>query len=48
MLSEEKISTILRTEHDPELACKRLVAEANQAGGRDNVTAIVAHFHATK
>jgi PPM family protein phosphatase len=48
MFSEEKISAILQTEHDPETACKRLIAEANQARARDNITAIIAHFHASK
>ena len=36
----------LAAEPDPEAACERLVAQANSAGGRDNITAIVAHFEA--
>ena len=42
MLSVERITAILNAEVDPEGACKRLVFEANGAGGRDNITAIVA------
>ena len=33
-------------EGEPESACKRLVHEANEAGGRDNITAIVARMEA--
>lgn len=46
MVSEDIISEILRNESDPHLACKRLVAEANRQGGRDNITVIVAYFKA--
>jgi serine/threonine protein phosphatase PrpC len=42
MLSVERITTILNAEVHPEGACKRLVSEANGAGGHDNITAIVA------
>jgi protein phosphatase len=42
MLSDERISAVLASEKDGEAACQRLVDEANEAGGRDNVTALVA------
>lgn len=42
MLSQTRIASILESETDPEAACKRLVIEANSAGGNDNITAIVA------
>ncbi len=44
MLPEEEINQILHAEPEPEQACRRLVARANEAGGRDNITAVVAHF----
>jgi serine/threonine protein phosphatase PrpC len=44
MLPDETISEILHAEPDPEKSCRELVAHANQAGGRDNITAVVVHF----
>jgi len=44
MLSEQAIAQILQAEAEPEQACRRLVARANEAGGEDNITAVVAHF----
>jgi protein phosphatase len=44
MLEDRKIAAVLAEEADPEGACVRLVQEANEAGGRDNVTAVVARF----
>jgi PPM family protein phosphatase len=46
MLPEEEINQILDAEAEPEQACRRLVTRANEAGGRDNITAVVAHFRA--
>jgi PPM family protein phosphatase len=46
MLPEEEINQALHTEGEPEQACRRLVTRANEAGGRDNITAVVAHFRA--
>jgi protein phosphatase len=46
MLDDGRIAQALRQEPDPEAACARLVAEANAAGGADNVTAVVARFDA--
>jgi len=45
MLSDDRIAGILREESEPRGACERLVAEANAAGGQDNVTAIVARVN---
>lgn len=44
MLDDTRIAAILQEENDPEDACQRLVAEANEKGGKDNITAIVARF----
>jgi serine/threonine protein phosphatase PrpC len=46
MVSDERIAAILQAEHEPKVACERLVAEANEHGGRDNITVIVARFEA--
>jgi protein phosphatase len=46
MLSDEQLSAILQGESEPQLACERLVAEANARGGTDNITAIVARIEA--
>ena len=48
MVEEEQIAAVLQEESDPHHACLRLVSEANQRGGKDNITAIVAHFRATE
>jgi protein phosphatase len=44
MLADDWIAAVLGSEADPRGACKRLVSEANTAGGKDNITAIVARF----
>ena len=44
MLSANAIAAVLRAEPDPEAACRALVRQANAAGGRDNVTALVVRF----
>jgi len=41
-VSPERIAEVLETEHDPQRACDRLVAEANSRGGEDNITVLVA------
>lgn len=46
MLPDERIAEVLRAEADPAAACRRLVDEANSAGGRDNITGIVARIEA--
>ena len=43
MLADEQIrATLVSHRHDPEAACRALVAEANRHGGEDNVTVVVA------
>jgi len=44
MLSDEKIQAALTDEKGPEAASRRLVTEANEAGGEDNVTVMVLDF----
>lgn len=46
MVAEPEIAAALRDEPDPERVCRRLVERANEAGGRDNVTVIVARYDA--
>jgi PPM family protein phosphatase len=43
MVPDDHIAVTL-AENDPETACRTLVDAANAAGGRDNITAIVARF----
>ena len=42
MLRDEEIEEILKNNPDPRQACEQLVEKANQAGGWDNITVIVA------
>jgi PPM family protein phosphatase len=44
MLSEQEIATILQSEGDPERAARRLVVRANEEGGRDNITVVLARY----
>jgi len=44
MLSDERIVTILQASREPREACEQLVALANELGGTDNVTVIVARY----
>ncbi len=41
MISEKKIAEILRAGGDLDRAAERLVVEANEAGGRDNITVVL-------
>lgn len=41
MVSEADIAHILSAEPDPQRACQKLVAAANRAGGKDNITALL-------
>ncbi|MFC1603657.1 Stp1/IreP family PP2C-type Ser/Thr phosphatase [Planctomycetota bacterium] len=41
MISDSEITTILATNEHPQRACEMLVTSANQAGGADNITAVV-------
>jgi protein phosphatase len=44
MVPPARIAAILQEEPEPRRACERLVAEANERGGKDNITALVACF----
>jgi protein phosphatase len=44
MLSSQQIANILASQSDSQLACQKLIEEANQKGGKDNVTVIVSRF----
>ncbi len=46
MVTDDAIAAILGTEADSEAACTKLVALANEAGGRDNITVLIARFDA--
>lgn len=46
MVRNDEIREILRTVDDPLEACKLLTDRANQAGGHDNITVVVAKFEA--
>ncbi|MEO6858061.1 MAG: Stp1/IreP family PP2C-type Ser/Thr phosphatase [Solirubrobacteraceae bacterium] len=41
MISENQVASVLREESDLDRAAERLIAEANEAGGRDNITVIL-------
>jgi serine/threonine protein phosphatase PrpC len=44
MITEEQIAEVLATEVDLERGGDRLIAEANAAGGRDNITVVLSRF----
>jgi protein phosphatase len=44
MVPEPEILAILMRENDPKAACDRLIDRANELGGKDNVTVVVARF----
>lgn len=46
MLPAEEIAAVLQAESSPADACQRLVAAANDRGGKDNVTVLLARFEA--
>ena len=46
MVDDKTIQAVLNHEPDPRFACEHLVSRANQAGGKDNITVIVARFDA--
>ena len=41
MLSDSVIQAVLASARSPQDACQELIAAANEAGGRDNITAVV-------
>lgn len=44
MVHEDGLEEVLLAESDPQLACDRLVKNANMAGGEDNISIIIAQF----
>jgi PPM family protein phosphatase len=46
MQTGDDIAAILQSAHDPKEACQQLIAAANAAGGKDNITVVVAAFAA--
>jgi protein phosphatase len=44
MVSEEEIARIQHGVDDPEQACRALVARGNEAGGKDNITVVLARY----
>ena len=46
LLEDEEIESIISGETEPEESCRRLVDAANERGGTDNITVIVAHLEA--
>jgi protein phosphatase len=44
MLTNETIAATLRATPEPEAACTSLVAQANAAGGTDNITVVIVRF----
>ena len=47
MLPDEEIARILKSETDPEQTCQKLVSRANEEGGKDNITVILARYELT-
>jgi protein phosphatase len=45
-VSDERVAEVLAGEPEPQGACEQLVREANDQGGKDNITVIVARFDA--
>ena len=43
-LSDEQIEQLLKDSESAEAACHKLVDAANQAGGSDNITVVLARF----
>jgi len=46
MVTDDVIAAVLETELEPEAAATKLVALANEAGGRDNITVLIVRFDA--
>ena len=46
MVTDDEIAAVLERELDPEAAATKLVALANEAGGRDNITVLIVRFDA--
>jgi len=48
MVKEKEISTILGQINDPHGCCKAMIKKANEAGGYDNITAIIVDYKNTR
>ena len=46
-VSDEQISSLLKHSESAEIACRKLVDAANDAGGTDNITVVLARFKET-
>ena len=46
MIADDRIAAILKGEQEPQKACEQLVTEANEKGGKDNITVVVGRFEA--
>lgn len=46
MVADDAITAALQAHPEPRLACEQLLSAANERGGRDNITVIVADFDA--
>ena len=46
MLDDERIFQIIMSSQHPQEACRRLIAAANEAGGEDNISAIIVELEA--
>jgi protein phosphatase len=44
MVPEQRIVEILQSAREPRQICERLIVEANERGGKDNVTVIVVNL----
>jgi protein phosphatase len=45
LISDDEILSEVQSSNRPDLACNELVDLANQRGGEDNITVIVAYLH---
>jgi serine/threonine protein phosphatase PrpC len=48
MVSADQMASVLREELDPRRTCEQLVAAANDRGGKDNITAVVARIEESR
>jgi protein phosphatase len=46
MLDDQRIFQIIMSSQHPQEACYRLIAAANEAGGEDNISAIIVELEA--
>jgi protein phosphatase len=47
MLEDQQIASIMNAEENPEICVNRMITDANQRGGLDNITAIVVRVDST-